>query len=217
MKMCTLTFLIILIFLQNPTFSYSDDTTPTPTPVRDIMHKKVTYGTKYYLMVATGRASGLNITAGFFSECPQNVIVDDDSFHGVPVIFYPADNTTVTNNTVYSSTDLNIKFDINTTCNNKSVWSMDNYGGMFVETNGVVGNYGYETIRNWFKLEAFGSDRYKIVYCPDNCYDCARTCGAVGAETSAQSRLALTKYFLTFVLFPFSPYENFDGGLRSVV
>lgn len=67
-------------------------------------------------------------------------------------------------------------------------------GQRFVSTGGVEGNPGPATLGNWFKIDKFGDNDYKLVFCPTVCNFCKVVCKDVGviADDAGLRRLALT-------------------------
>ncbi|KAF8036002.1 hypothetical protein BT93_C1890 [Corymbia citriodora subsp. variegata] len=113
--------------------------------------------------------------------------------NGLPVKFSPAD---AGNSTIRLSTDLNIWFNAATICVQSTVWRLGAYDGTvkqyFIETGGVLGNPGPETISNWFKIEKLDED-YKLVFCPTVCDTCKVICRDVGIYVDGGTRrLALS-------------------------
>ncbi|XP_039161292.1 kunitz trypsin inhibitor 5-like [Eucalyptus grandis] len=94
------------------------------------------------------------------------------------------------------STDLNVWLDAAKICMHSTVWRLGAYNEevkqYFVESGGVLGNPGRETISNWFKIEKVDED-YKLVFCPTVCDTCKVICRDVGVYVDgATRRLALS-------------------------
>ncbi|GAY68673.1 hypothetical protein CUMW_265980 [Citrus unshiu] len=73
----------------------------------------------------------------------------------------------------------NIKFEVVKTSVQSTIWKLDNFdaalGQWFVTIEGVEGNPGPQTKRNWFKIEEFYGD-YELVCCPLVCKFCKIFC-----------------------------------------
>ncbi|KAK3406148.1 hypothetical protein EUGRSUZ_K02323 [Eucalyptus grandis] len=81
-------------------------------------------------------------------------------------------------------------------CMHSTVWRLGAYNEevkqYFVESGGVLGSPGRETISNWFKIEKVDED-YKLVFCPTVCDTCKVICRDVGVYVDgATRRLALS-------------------------
>ncbi|CAN1147524.1 unnamed protein product [Linum perenne] len=98
--------------------------------------------------------------------------------------------------TVRTFTDLNIKVSTDTTCEEGTVWKVNDYNDdvqqWFIGTGGVEGNPGPRTVRNWFKIWKYGSN-YKFTYCPAVCKSCKVDCKDVGiyVDENGGRKLAL--------------------------
>ncbi|KAJ4699508.1 Kunitz trypsin inhibitor [Melia azedarach] len=179
-------------------------------PVVDFHGEPLRTDTSYYIVSAIIGAGGggLNLAAGRNKTCPLDVIQErSDLKEGRPLTFSPANSN---DHLVYCSTDLNIQFTTSPlTCNEPSVWRVDNYdestGKWYISTNGVKGNPGAQTLRNWFKFEKIGEESmfYRIVYCPTVCESCVHLCSDVSRYSSEDGvrRLALSEdqFPITFV------------------
>ncbi|KAI4351994.1 hypothetical protein L6164_006287 [Bauhinia variegata] len=182
----------------------------SPEQVVDTSGKKLRAGANYYIRpVPPARCDELYdprspeygrclIGNGFVlvrignKTCPLDVVVVE-GFRGLALTFTPVNPK---KGVIRVNTDLNINFTIQTSCPS-NVWKLDDFdastGQWFVTTGGVVGNPGYETIRNWFKIIKYDDD-YKLVYCPSVCENCGGLCKNVGVyvDTNGNRRLALT-------------------------
>ncbi|KAK2662926.1 hypothetical protein Ddye_001500 [Dipteronia dyeriana] len=63
--------------------------------------------------------------------------------------------------------------------NQPTVWKVDDYDGStrqwYITTNGVEGNAGAETLKNWLKFKRYEHTYgYKIVHCPSVCESCVK-------------------------------------------
>ncbi|KAL5749344.1 hypothetical protein ACOSP7_023947 [Xanthoceras sorbifolium] len=189
-----------------------------PEPLLDSNGDKVVVGTEYYITswVWGAGGGGLNLHAGRNATCPMDVIQEPwDTIRGLPLTFSPA-TTNQDNNIVYASTDVNIKFTaVPLSCNQPTVWKVDDYdettGNWYITTNGVQGNAGPETLKNWFKFERHEQTYgYKIVHCPSVCESCVKLCSDVGFYVGDDGvrRLGLSKtpFVLVFIK------ASSDGG-----
>ncbi|XP_008778295.2 miraculin-like [Phoenix dactylifera] len=137
-------------------------------------------GVEYYIYPGiTDVAGGLTLASRNHS-CPLDVtLAISPTSNGLPLTFLPADPE---EDTINTSTDLNIVFSAVTICVQSTVWKLDfddAAGRFYVTTGGVAGNPGRETLANWFKIE---NDRgaYKLVFCPTVCDICKPVCGNLG-------------------------------------
>ncbi|KAA8518063.1 hypothetical protein F0562_015517 [Nyssa sinensis] len=129
------------------------------------------------------------------SICPLDVVqaplwVDS----GLPWTFLPFNNDTV----VGVSTDLNIKSSAPTRCVQSLVWKLSDsdasVGRFFVTTDGVEGNPGCRTLRNWFRIEK-NRDFYNFAFCPSVCDTAKILCQDVGISgEDGILRLALSDF-----------------------
>lgn len=83
------------------------------------------------------------------------------------------------------SSDINIVFFAATICVQSTAWKVggadERTGRRYVMSGGITGRPGSETISNWFKIEKYGNESYKIVFCPGVCSSCSKVvCGNVG-------------------------------------
>ncbi|KAJ4713691.1 Kunitz trypsin inhibitor [Melia azedarach] len=200
-----LSFLLLVFTAGKPSSAASE-------PVLDIHDEPLRTGTSYYIVSALtgGGGGGLNLGSGRNKTCPLDVIQEpSDIRRGLPLTFSPANGD---HNTIYLSEDLNIQFTVvPLSCNQPTVWKVDNYdessGQWFITTNGVKGNPGAKTLRNWFKIEKtvnWVKGSYKIVHCPSVCESCVSLCSDVGRyfeENGSVRRLALRDDFQFGVVF----------------
>ncbi|XP_054800837.1 miraculin-like [Prosopis cineraria] len=178
---------------------------PSPEQVVDTDGKKVRAGVNYYIRPVPetpcdGQGPCVNgeglvlIARSVNVTCPLNVAVVV-GFRGLPLTFTPVNPK---KGVVRVSTDQNIKFNLTTACKEGTVWKLDDLdtatGRRFITTGGVVGNPGPETIGNWFKIEKYEDDYYKLMYCPSVCKFCKVLCKDVGVfvDQNGNRRLALS-------------------------
>ncbi|KAJ4713690.1 Kunitz trypsin inhibitor [Melia azedarach] len=185
------TALVLLSFL---TFSLID-AAPAPDPVLDVYGKQLRAGTSYFILPAVrGRGGGLTLASIGYKTCPLNVVQERYQLgNGLPLTFHPVYPK---KGVVRVSTDLNIKFEATSTCDQSTVWKLDSFNGTlkqwFVTIGGVLGNPGPKTTSNWFKIEKF-EDEYKLVFCPTVSHFCKVQCRDIGIFIDgAVRRLALS-------------------------
>ncbi|XP_028805590.1 miraculin-like [Neltuma alba] len=167
-----------------------------PEPVLDSGGTKLRADRSYYIIPVPAPPSGGLEVVRIGKKCPPDVItVQEDP--SLPSLFIPIDPK---KGEIHVSTDLNIKFSVNTHTgcpHSSNVWRLDDYdnttGQYFVTTGGVVGNPGRQTVRNWFKIEKY-EDAYKLVYCPTVCGTCKVQCKDVGTyiDSHGYEHLALS-------------------------
>ncbi|XP_014495119.1 kunitz trypsin inhibitor 2-like [Vigna radiata var. radiata] len=203
MKNLLLAFVLLFALSSQPLLGAAD---ASPEQVVDTSGKKLRVGLRYYIVPVTPyigcsrygicfKSGGLSLASLGESSCPLDVVFVGGS-RGLPLSFSPVDPK---KGTVRVSTDLNIMFSTDhTRCAKYSpVWKLDHFdvakGQWFVTTGGSVGNPGWGTIRNWFKIEKF-EDAYKIVYCPTLFPYSKHLCKDVGLflYEKAYKRLALS-------------------------
>ncbi|KAH0686436.1 hypothetical protein KY284_016989 [Solanum tuberosum] len=137
------------------------------------------------------------------TECPNGVVQDrsGDFDHSTPVLFYTMDNF------VFEDQDVSIMFSTSSStksCFNETVWQAGNHmlgpirpPPRFVITGGTLGIPGPNTLKNWFKIVKYETERphsYKLRYCPSKymCPTCQFDCADVGLyEDRGYTRLAL--------------------------
>ncbi|XP_047156493.1 miraculin-like [Vigna umbellata] len=202
MKNMLLAFVLLFSLSSQPLLGTAD---ASPEQVIDTSGKKLRVGLSYYIVPASpligcsryGRcvkSGGLSL-ASIGESCPLDVVFVGGS-RGLPLSFSPVDPK---KGVVRVSTDLNIMFSTDhTSCAEYStVWKLDHFdvakGQWFVTTGGSVGNPGWGTIRNWFKIEKF-EGAYKIVYCPTLLPYSKHLCKNVGifVDENGYKRLALS-------------------------
>ncbi|CAN1294897.1 Kunitz trypsin inhibitor 5 [Linum perenne] len=170
----------------------------TPLPVLDVEGKVLRSGTTYYVIPATSGEGGGVALASLTKDpesCPQTIVQDEDEIsQGLPLTFTPVNSKS--GYTVRTFTDLNIKVSTDTTCEEGTVWKVNDYDDdvqqWFIGTGGVEGNPGPRTVRNWFKIWKYGSN-YKFTYCPAVCKSCKVDCKDVGiyVDENGGRKLAL--------------------------
>ncbi|KAK7314778.1 hypothetical protein VNO77_33307 [Canavalia gladiata] len=202
MKNTLVAFVLLFALSSQPLLGAGD---APPEQVVDTSGKKLRAGLSYYVLPAVpltrcGRygkcTSGGGLALASIGEsCPLDVVVVG-GYHGLPLTFSPVDPK---KGVVRVSTDLNIMFNTDhTSCAEYSpVWKLDHFDvskkQWFVTTGGSMGNPGWETVRNWFKIEKC-DDAYKIVYCPSVCPSSKHMCKDVGVfvDRDGYRRLALS-------------------------
>ena len=165
----TLLALVLLIALSSKPLLGAADA--SPEQVVDTSGKKLRAGANYYIILPsvphhpkfrTGGGLGL---ASIGESCTLDIVVVN-GYLGLPLTFTPVNPK---KGVIRVSTDLNIKFLAHTSCpHHSTVWTLEfaaSMGQWFVTTGGVVGNPGWQTIHNWFKIEKYDG-AYKLVYCP---------------------------------------------------
>ncbi|XP_020213900.1 miraculin [Cajanus cajan] len=202
MKNIYLAFVLLIALSSQPLLGAAD---ASPEQVVDTSGKKLRAGVGYYIVPAVpftrcgryGRCisgGGLSL-ASIGESCPLDVVLVPGS-HGLPLTFSPVDPK---KGVVRVSTDLNIMFSTDrTSCPEYStVWKLDHFDvskrQWFVTTGGSLGKPGWQTIRNWFKIEKFDG-AYKIVYCPSVFPSSNHMCKDVGVfvDQNGYRRLALS-------------------------
>ncbi|KAI5665180.1 hypothetical protein M9H77_24503 [Catharanthus roseus] len=184
----TLLLLSILLFLIHSSIS-------APEPVLDTAGKKVRIATNYYILPATpGANGGIMVASTGNKTCPMDVVKAENGL-GYPFRFYPANYK---KGVIRVSTDQNIVTDTYSSCYQPKVWKLDQYdpstGKYFITTAYEEGNPGLRTIKNWFKIEKYGTGGYKFMYCPSVCSDCKVMCKDVGLFVKdGQTHLALAE------------------------
>lgn len=199
----TLLSIVLLCALSLSTQALLGAADASPKQVVDTSGKKLRAGANYYIVPSVpitrcgsyGRCmprDGGFALASIGESCPLDVVIVD-RYHRLPVTFTPLNPK---KGVVRVSTDLNIQFSAATSCPQSTVWKLDRFDAStnqwFVTTGGIVGNPGWQTIRNWFKIEEFEKD-YKLVYCPSVCKSCKHLCKNVGmfVDENGNKRLAL--------------------------
>lgn len=187
MKNNTLLALIILVIALS-TKPQHGAANAAPEQVVDTSGKKLRVGVNYYIVPSPRNeyVGGLALASiGNNKECPLDVV---PGFQAQPLTFTPLNPK---KGVIRVSSDLNIAFSTYTTCPETTVWKINEY--WFVTTGGVVGNPGWETVNNWFKIEKY-EDSYKLVHCPSVCNDCGTPqCKDIGLyEGKYGTRLALS-------------------------
>ncbi|KAL1568362.1 kunitz trypsin inhibitor 5-like [Salvia divinorum] len=148
--------------------------------VVDIYGNPVQAGVEYYILpVIRGRGGGLTLASTGNKTCPLDVVQEPQEVdNGLPLTFRPANSS---QGVVRVSADQNIRFFAVSVCIQSTMWTLqfnDSISNYIVTTGGVEGNYGRETVQNWFRIDEFDSD-YKIVHCPGVCDTCRVVCGDV--------------------------------------
>ncbi|KAK2632131.1 hypothetical protein EUGRSUZ_L01961 [Eucalyptus grandis] len=179
--------LLLLSFSPKPSNAAS-------SPVLDTDGHKLQTGVNYHILpVLRGRGGGLTLGASRSGNCPLAVVQEQQELSdGLPAKFSPVDGRS----TIRLSTDLNVWFDAATICVQSTVWRLaafdEEVKQYFVESGGVLGNPGRETVSNWFKIEKMDED-YNFRFCPTVCDTCKVICRDVGIYVDgATRRLALS-------------------------
>ncbi|KAI5674941.1 hypothetical protein M9H77_05891 [Catharanthus roseus] len=181
-------FLSLILFstLINNSFAFALES------VLDEAGKKLRADSFYFILpdtiYAPGQGGGLIRGLIGNDTCSLGVVQDpDQNKEGLPLRFYPFN---AKKGVVRVSTDLNIQFGFTESCNQYTVWKLeDNY---FVGLGGVVGNLSPEFISSWFKIEKYRYG-YKLVYCPSVCSYCQVQCKDIGiVYENGKRRLALS-------------------------
>ncbi|KAM0021905.1 putative proteinase inhibitor I3, Kunitz legume, kunitz inhibitor STI-like superfamily [Helianthus debilis subsp. tardiflorus] len=150
------------------------------------------YQSYYILPVIRGRGGGITLTPTTRNQtCPLDVAQENNELrNGLPLTFIPAIGNR--DGIIRESTDLNIKFSGVTTCRQPAVWRVEVVNGQrVVSSRGTVGNPGLGTISNWFKIEKYGGNGYKLVFCPGVCNTCKPFCGDIGSRIAKNGRRSL--------------------------
>ena len=200
MKIILQAFLALFALCTKPLFGGLNF---SPDQAVDTSGKKLREGSNYYILPVPATectsfgtcrdGSGFVLATVSNKTCPLDVVVVD-GYHGQPLSFTPIKPK---KGFVHVSTDLNIKFSVQTSCPKSTVWKIDHFDRStrkwFVTTGGDVGNPSWRTINNWFKIEKYEND-YKLVYCPSFCEYCRVQCRDIGVheDQSGNKRLALT-------------------------
>ncbi|XP_027169166.1 kunitz trypsin inhibitor 2-like [Coffea eugenioides] len=146
-----------------------------PAPVLDTAGQQLRSGVNYYILPAKGgNGGGVTFATGVDSRCPYEVAqASDKGNNGIPVMFAPFDGDSI----IRVDTDSNIRFiDFRppVTCPESHVWTL-NSNRTFIQTGGVEGKTGPQTINNWFKIQTY-EDAYQLKYCPGT-EVCGNPCG----------------------------------------
>lgn len=179
--------------------SFFANAATVPHSVLDVTKKSLQTNLYYYIFPADttspDRGGGLAVGGIGDDLCPPTIIQRKIELQdGLPLTFSPSRRKR--NGVVRLSTDLNIQFSFPDSCNQTMVWSLEDFdrttGKYFLGINGTTGNPGLKTIRNWFKIEAYGRE-YKLRYCPGVCKFCKVICKDVGLfVVNGKRRLALS-------------------------
>ena len=201
MKLILLALVFLFALSSEPLLGAAN---ASPEEVVDTSGKILRAGANYYIVPVAptticghyGRCrSGKGLALASIDEyCPLDVVVVDVKQYSRPLRFTPINPK---KGVVRVSTDLNIMFSTTTHCPQSTVWKLDHFDAYrrqwFVATGGSIGNPGWETISNWFKIEKYDG-AYKLVYCPSVCPSCKHMCKDVGVflDDNERMRLALT-------------------------
>ncbi|KAI3868334.1 hypothetical protein MKX03_000245 [Papaver bracteatum] len=163
-----------------------------PEAVRDIGGEPLQKGLNYSIIpinAGGGLVLGLKLNG---TECPRQVAQSRrEVSNGLPLTFASVDPKA---KVILTETDLNIKYaGAASICPQYSkVWRLaafdESVSRWFIETNGVAGNPGRQTIDNWFKIvkdNGVNKYNYKLVFCPTVCNVCKVLCKDVGVYRDA--------------------------------
>ncbi|KAI3936126.1 hypothetical protein MKW92_004326 [Papaver armeniacum] len=163
-----------------------------PEAVRDISGQPLQKGLNYSILpinAGGGLVLGLKLNG---TECPRQVVQSQrEVSNGLPLMLASVNPKA---KTILTETDLNIKYSGATAiCPQYSkVWRLaafdESVRRWFIETNGVAGNPGRQTIDNWFKIvkdNGVNKYNYKLVFCPTVCNVCKVLCKDVGVYRGA--------------------------------
>lgn len=129
------------------------------------------------------------------TTCPLGVVQEiNEQTDGLSVSFFPA--VKPQDGLIRGFTDLNVQFNTSDTCNQGTVWRIEESEGQtFGNLGGKIGDPGAETSSNWFKIERIANEfKYKLAHCPTVCASCQVTCGDVGIFLQyGKRRLALSQ------------------------
>ncbi|KAJ7970150.1 Kunitz type trypsin inhibitor / miraculin [Quillaja saponaria] len=192
-------FVLLFSFTTKPLLGAA---AAAPEPVLDVSGEKLRAGVNYFVHVVPTRCGGVGVTrcpgggGGLTIASTRNRTYPLDvvlAYNVLPLTFTLANSK---KGVVRVSTDLNVKFSSLSNILQSKVWKLDYFdkltGQRFVTAGGVEGNPGPETIRNWFKIEKYGS-AYKFVYCPTVCKFCRVSCKDIGIYVEdGKKRLALS-------------------------
>ncbi|XVF45577.1 hypothetical protein PTKIN_Ptkin02bG0217300 [Pterospermum kingtungense] len=169
MMKTAIAILLLLIFV----FSSSNSVAAHDYAVLDINGDELRMGQDYYIVSAWGSGGGVNLFKERNQTCPDQVVGEKcDYLPGTPVTFSNPNTDSTDDHPVYTSTEINIKFndvELPTLCSDRSmVWKVGDYdestGQWFVTTGGVEGDsqawYGK------FQIQPAGRNSYKLASCP---------------------------------------------------
>jgi hypothetical protein len=181
------------IFIVFSTLSLSS--AQSSSSVLDIDRNFLKSDLSYYILpVMRGMGGGIALTPTDINrKCPLDVIQEKvETRNGLPLTFIPVNASK--GNIISESTDLNIKFPGVTICGQPPVWRLEVVNGQrVVSSRGIVGNPGRETISNWFKIEKYGGNGYKLAFCPTVCNTCKPACGDIGVAKDGRRSLIVSK------------------------
>ncbi|XP_015966175.1 miraculin-like [Arachis duranensis] len=191
--------LLIALSSQPPLLGASNNA--SPPEVLDTSAKILRADSNYYIVPYWPQptkcltSGGLGLTS-IGQTCPLDVILVNDRYHGrLPLSFTPINPK---KGVIRVDTDLNIKFAARTSCpHHSTAWTLEFFGSnkapqWFVTTGGALGNPGWKTMYNWFKIEEYDG-AYKLVHCP-SFLPHKHLCQNVGVvvDRNGNKRLALT-------------------------
>ncbi|KAK9062174.1 hypothetical protein SSX86_019360 [Deinandra increscens subsp. villosa] len=192
----------ILFFVSIIVFSMlSLSSAQSSSAVLDVDRNFLRSGTSYYILpVIRGRGGGITLAPTIINRtCPLDVVQENNEVrNGLPLTFIPVNASK--DGTIRESTDLNFQFPGVTICGQPAIWRVEVMNGQrFMSSRGTLGNPGVQTLFNWFRIEKYGGNSYKLVYCPSVCNTCSPFCGDIGSviATDGRRRLVLNKEPLT--------------------
>ncbi|KAD7478507.1 hypothetical protein E3N88_01643 [Mikania micrantha] len=191
MKISFFIFIVFSILSQSSSQSSS--------AVLDINRNFLRSGLSYYILPAIqGRGGGITLAPTVINQtCPLDVVQEkSDQRTGLPMTFIPINASK--DSIIREFTDLNIQFTGVTVCGQPAVWRLEVMNGQwFFSSRGTVGNPGRDTLFNWFKIEKYGGNSYKLVYCPTACNTCMPICGDIGVANNERRSVIVSKEPLT--------------------
>ncbi|KAK1410646.1 hypothetical protein QVD17_37183 [Tagetes erecta] len=181
------------VFIVFSTLSISS--AQTSSAVLDIDRNFLKSGLSYYIVpVIHGRGGGITLAPTVINRtCPLDVVQENsDAKNGLPLTFIPVN--TSADGIIRESTDVNIQFPGVTVCGQPAVWRFEVMNGQYYfSSRGTVGNPGRSTLFNWLKIEKYGGNSYKLVYCPSVCDTCNPICGDIGVARNERRSVIISK------------------------
>lgn len=106
------------------------------------------------------------------TTCPLGVVQEiNEQTDGLFVSFFPI--VKPQDGLIRGFTDLNVQFYTSDTCNQGTVWRIEELEGQtFVNLGGKIGDPVAETLSNWFKIERIAND-FKYTPCALHAQPCA--------------------------------------------
>ncbi|KAK9085460.1 hypothetical protein Sjap_025871 [Stephania japonica] len=189
------------IFLFISTINASMGVLPLPKPVVvDADGDRVQVGVEYYLVSNIWGAGGGGLALGRNRNptkiCPLSVVqMSSDLMNGLPISFFPVNDSPVGRRAVRTSTDYIVQFNTTGTvsriCGKEPKWKLDESDGKYFisTTNEITTDMMYK-----FKIERVGGiaslNNYKLSYCPTVCRTCVPLlCKDIGVDWNPTDRL----------------------------